>query len=123
MALTGEVSSRQEAMIPVEVLGSDDSPMTVRAVIDTGFTGFLTLPLDIVSLLGLTRLDTTRVLLGDGSRAWVRVYDAVVIWDGEERFVSVHATEGVPLVGMSLLHGYHLGMDIVDGGPVTIAPI
>jgi hypothetical protein len=48
------------------------------------------------------------------------LYQAELIGDGGPRAVRVLAAEGMPLVGMSLLEGYHLSVDVVVGGEVRV---
>jgi hypothetical protein len=48
------------------------------------------------------------------------VYDARVLWRGQERFVPVYEAEGGPLVGMSLLRGSRLTVEVEPGGDVVI---
>jgi hypothetical protein len=43
-----------------------------------------------------------------------------VIWDGELRQIDANAAETTPLVGMSLLYGYRMQLDVIEGGTVTI---
>lgn len=43
-----------------------------------------------------------------------------MLGDGQWRTVPALAAEGGVLIGMSQLYGYHLGMDVVDGGDVVI---
>ena len=50
----------------------------------------------------------------------MNIYRATVIWDGLPRPVQVMETEDASLLGMSLLYGYRVIMDVVDGGTVTI---
>jgi hypothetical protein len=47
-------------------------------------------------------------------------FDAVVEWDGAVRPITVHATNGETLVGMALLAGYELTIQVVPGGIVKI---
>jgi predicted aspartyl protease len=49
----GVVNSNCEAIIKVAVGGVDSPKMAVDAVIDTGFTGFLSLPLSVITELDL----------------------------------------------------------------------
>jgi clan AA aspartic protease len=70
----------------------------VEAVIDTGFTGFLTLPAMLVTQLGLPFAGTTRATLSDGRKVAIDVYEATVLWDGHSRPVTVLAAEGGVLV-------------------------
>jgi hypothetical protein len=48
------------------------------------------------------------------------VYTGLVIWDGEYRYIDINAAETAPLVGMSLLYGYRVQIDAIEGGLVTI---
>lgn len=46
--------------------------------------------------------------------------NAISIWDGQFRSLSVNAAETDPLVRMSLLYGHDLRIQAVEGGTVTI---
>jgi len=43
-----------------------------------------------------------------------------VLWDGEVRRIPVHEAETTPLIGMSLLQGYELTVQVQAGGNVTV---
>ncbi len=51
------------------------------------------------------------------------MYKATVIWDGREQIVDVAASEADPLIGMSLLYGFRVQIDVVEGGVVIIEAI
>jgi hypothetical protein len=59
--------------------------------------------------------------LGDGSESFLDAYKANVIWEGVQRTVDVHAANTDPLVGMALLAGHELRIQVVAGGNVTVA--
>ena len=65
--ITGVVTASREAVVQVMVHGAHSRDVPVDAVIDTGFTGFLTLPPPLITMLGLAFAGTTRATLGDGS--------------------------------------------------------
>ena len=92
----------------------------VEAVVDTGFNGYLTLPTPLIEALGLRPLRRGLAILADGSGISFDIHKAVVEWDGYPRRIAVSAADTDPLVGMSLLHGYELTVQIVDGGSVFI---
>ena len=48
------------------------------------------------------------------------MYAARIIWDGEYRDILVNEAQTDPLIGMSLLYGYDLRIQAVEGGSVTI---
>ena len=89
-------------------------------VIDTGFTGELCLPLEAVSLMGLTFRHDTPANLADNSEVLLPVHEAIVIWDSEEREVLVLATGRRPLLGTALLDEQELVIQFTEGGLVTI---
>jgi clan AA aspartic protease len=116
----GLVNNNCEAVIKVAVGGVDSPKMAIDAVIDTGFTGFLSLPHSIVADLGLAWHYRDIGTLGDGSEVVFEIYKASVIWDGQNQVIDVAASDSDPLVGMSLLYGLKLQIETVEGGLVTI---
>jgi hypothetical protein len=60
-------------------------------------------------------------MLAEGSFAWLGVYLASVDWDGNLVDITVLEAGGGPLVGMSLLSGFALYLEAVDGGSVEIS--
>lgn len=118
--MQGFVNQSCEAIIRVAV-GHDNLPkQMVEAVIDTGFTGFLSLPLSIITSLGLPWHFRDLGTLGDGSEVVFDMYKATVIWDGRIQVIDVAASDADPLVGMSLLYGFRLQVEVVERGMVTI---
>jgi clan AA aspartic protease len=118
--ITGTVNARREAIIHIAVQGKQDQVRDVEAVIDTGYTGFLILPPQIVEELELTYLGRMKCTLANGAKEDFDVFSATVIWDGQERLIEVDVTNTDPLVGMLLLNGYELRVEVTPGGTVTI---
>jgi clan AA aspartic protease len=121
--MMGNVNSRREAIIQFAVLGENKQRQAIKAVIDTGYTGFLTLPSSIITKLGLTWYMQEEGILGDGSLCMFNVFEATVIWDGRIKSIEVNESETDPLVGMGLLEGYELNIQGFAGGLVTIKPL
>jgi clan AA aspartic protease len=118
--ITGSVNPDREAVIRLQVIGSASQTQDIDAIIDTGFTGFLTLPPTMIAMLGLSFRGRQHVQLGDGSVALSDVFAGAVIWDNQPYTIEVDSADTDPLVGMSLLYGYELRIQVVDGGAVTI---
>jgi clan AA aspartic protease len=116
----GIVNQNCEAIIKVAVGRIGSPKVTVDAVIDTGFTSFLSLPLNIITDLGLPWHYRDVGTLGDGSEVIFEIYKAAVIWDGQNQIVDVAASDADPLVGMGLLYGFKLQIEAVEGGTVMI---
>jgi clan AA aspartic protease len=121
--MMGNVNSRREAIIQFAVLGDNNQRQAIKAVIDTGYTGFLTLPSAIITTLGLTWYMQEEGILGDGSLCMFNVFEAIVIWDGQIKSIEINESETEPLVGMGLLEGYELNIQGFAGGLVTIKPL
>jgi clan AA aspartic protease len=120
--MTGRVTALREATLRLTVVGPDQRPQAVDAVLDTGFNGFLTLPSHVVRTLRLPFVGHRRATLGDGSIAVLDLYLATVLWHEQEREVLVLQADGGPLVGMALLYGSRVVLHIVDDGDVLIEP-
>ena len=120
--MQGYVNKNYEATILV-VVRNNAKLKSINAVIDTGFTGFLSLPNDIITELGLPWSYRDRGTLGDGSEVLFDIYDAVAIWDGKTKEIEVNSAETDPLIGMSMLRGYRLQVDTIEGGLVVITDL
>ena len=118
--LTGYVTPDNEAVLPIEVLGADGRAFQIEAGIDTGYNGFLTLPKRVIEELDLTFVGPARAALGDGNEVRMDLFLAVVQWEDGPRDVLVLESEGGTLVGMALLDGCRVIMDIEEGGVVSV---
>jgi clan AA aspartic protease len=122
--ITGIVNADLEAVIRFPIRGPNGQALDVEAIVDTGFNGFLTLPPALVTTLGLPRLGRGRVMLANGSEQIIDIHRATVIWDGEALSealsVEADAVDAPPLIGMALLYGYELAVEVIDGGSVVI---
>jgi clan AA aspartic protease len=124
LAVRGSVvSDGHEATVSLEVMGtgSERDGTNIQVVIDTGFTGHLTLPPETVRSLSLPERGFVEVELADGGMATLGVYEARVLWHGRPRRVPVYEADGGPLLGMSLLRGSTLTVEVIPSGEVTIA--
>ena len=107
-------------MVTLALQGPSGRTSEIEAVIDTGFTGFLTVTPALVAELGLDLLGTSRATLADGSEVTFPSYDVAVLWEGQPRYVLADAADTMPLVGMRMLDRHNLNIDVEDGGRVVI---
>ena len=121
--ISGYVNANREAIIQVAIVGDSKELKSVRAIIDAGFTGDLTLPRDVIDQLGFTLRGFQRVILGDGSLQYFEMFVGVVIWDGKMREVEINAAETNSLIGMGLLEDYKLEMEGRSNGEVRITSL
>ena len=117
--MTGKIKANREAVIELEVIGLVRRAK-IEAVLDTGFTGYLMLPSDLINHLRLQLIGNRNVILGDGTIVTLDLYRAKVLWHDIERIVYVLRADAELLVGMSLLHGSRVRLDVVTNGNVTI---
>jgi clan AA aspartic protease len=121
--ITGVVNAEFEPIIPLSIRRFDGKVFTQDAIVDTGFNGWLSLPPDLIIQLNLTWKRRGRAILGDGSECVFDVYEAVVVWDGTLLTIPVDEADSEPLVGMSLMEGYQLTMQIFEGGQVELCKV
>lgn len=117
--IVGIVQGR-EALIRLTVRGARGRLQQVEAVVDSGYTGWLTLSPTIIAALDLRWQTFGRGILADGSVSAFDVYRATVVWDGRVRPVFVDEFDATPLIGMALLRGYEYKMQVRARGQVTI---
>jgi clan AA aspartic protease len=117
--ITGTIS-RRRALVNLAVRSPGGQERQVEFILDTGFTGMLTLPPTTCAALGLAVDRLQPVFVADGTRIMVDVYLATLLWEGGERTVEVLGTAGPPLLGMTLLDGCDVHLRVVDGGLVVI---
>lgn len=92
----------------------------MEAVVDTGFTGTLTLPEPIVSDLGLNRQADQEITLADGSKQSRRTCRAELLWHGQPITLRAYMMGDQPMIGTALLSPCRLAIDLWLGGSVII---
>ena len=120
--ITGKIRDERVAIIEMEVIGLTQRAK-IEATLDTGFTGYLTLPEFLVDYLRLPQIGTRRTIIAHGRAVILDLYLAKVIWHGKESDIEVLRTDKQPLIGMSLLRGSRVTLDVVTNGDVTITPM
>lgn len=121
--IRGVVNACREAVVHLRVRGPGGVESDVDAIVDSGFTASLTLSATMVTALGLVRQSGSSAVLADGSVRQFDICDAEVEWGGTWRSVLVSVIGNDPLLGMRLLAGHKLGIEVVPGGLVDILPM
>ena len=116
----GVVNARYEAVIPLELQGPTGQTRQVEVVLDTGYNGRLVLPPSLVADLRLPSVSVRRAFLANGDEVTFSVHEVTAAWDGRPRRVNAGATGTTPLVGMRMLEGYTLSVEVKEGGRVVI---
>jgi clan AA aspartic protease len=121
--MSGQVNAHLEPILHVTVHGPTGISRTIRALLDTGFGGELTLPISVIRVFALPLSGRIASALADGTLKLFDVYQAQIEWDGSPRFIDVQVSDAQPLLGTELLSSYDLSVRIAVGGPVTIVAI
>ncbi|MBE8998068.1 clan AA aspartic protease [Nostoc sp. LEGE 12447] len=121
--IAGIVNVDLEPIISISICGSDGKIYTQDAIVDTGFNGWLSLPPDLIAQLNLRWKRRGRAILGDGSECVFNVYEAVLVWDGDILIIPVDEADSEPLVGMSLMEGYQLMVQVFENGRVELSKV
>jgi predicted aspartyl protease len=113
--ILGAFDSSGSAIIKIRVAGAQPA-RDYEAVIDTGFSAFVAMPIGVMIELGLRSEGAARVTLGDGStidnlvaRASVTVGSRTEICD-----ILLDESSTEVLVGLSLLRAFNLALIITE---------
>jgi len=118
--ITGMVNARYEMAITLSVRNSAGQEQEVEAILDSGFTGSLTLPPSLIAKLGLPWRSRSSVVLANGNVEELDIHAATIVWDATPRAILIQAVDNVPLIGMALLVGYDSRARVTIGGTVQI---
>ncbi len=127
--IQGIVNADFEPIISLFICHSDGKVHQYQAIIDnqaiinTGFNGWLSLPPELIAFLNLKWKRRGRAILGDGSECVFNVYEAIVVWDGDYLTIPIDEADSEPLVGMSLMEGYQLVVQVMEESGVEIRRI
>jgi clan AA aspartic protease len=111
--ITGSIRETGTPMLAVKVMGRGGVEVALDGILDTGFDGFLCLPIPVAVSLGLELIDATDTELADGTI----VEDDLVFagkaeWDGTIMDIEILLTRAADvLIGTSLLKDYIVQLD------------
>ena len=121
--IVGVVNSDLEAILRLTVRGPNGQTRRIKAVIDTGFDGFLTLRPTTIADLGLPLESQSYAILADGSETVFDTFRGQVIWNRRRLHIDIDEADTTPLVGTALLANFEMQAQFRPKGKVTIKPI
>ncbi len=119
--INGTVSPDRQALVAVELLSADGQFQPFEFILDTGFTGDLSLPLQTLRQLAVLPEVGLPVELADGSRIIAPTWQATALWDHNPRKVLILESDGEPLLGMGLLWQNRITLEARPYGSLVIA--
>lgn len=84
------------------------------------YDGWLSLPANIITAPRLNWKRRGRALLADGSESIFDIHEATVVWDGQVLKIPIDEADSDALVGMSLMEGYKLNIQVIDVSMVRL---
>ena len=110
--VTGVILTNGTPVIELKVRGSREE-ITVEGILDTGFNGFVCLPIFLAVPLGLELTDSMTSELADGTTVEDDlVFTGQAEWDGVMRDVHIMLTRSEDtLIGTAFLTGYRVELD------------
>jgi len=102
--ITGQINQAFSPILRVTGYGNKGE-VTIDGILDTGFDGFICLPIAVAVPLGLELIDVTDSELADGTIVQDElVFAGKVLWDGEVIDVDVVLTKSADtLIGTAML--------------------
>lgn len=121
--MKGFVHEGLEPLLSLNLMFESGLLVEFTATADTGFTGTLTLPPTAIRDLGVLSEGSTLAVLADGSVIECEVYRGGVIWHDNPIEIDIDETDAPPLLGMELMQGSRLRMDIIPNGEFELLPL
>ena len=113
-----------EARVSVAVAGPSREFREIEFVVDTGFSGGLTLPESVIRELNLRLYRQRRVRTAEDRVLRIPTNHGLVQWHGRLLSILVYQSETPrPLLGTAMLENCRLTIDLREGGPVAITPL
>lgn len=115
MVIDGSFSQDGRPVFAIEVYGhSPDWKIPVNAILDTGFSGFLDLPLEYCLRTGLILTSTATYTLADGRPVSVLLCLGTVMLGNEKVVgpISINMTGTHPLLGIDFLRRAKVTLEV-----------
>lgn len=111
--IAGTIRETGTPILRLKVIGRGGNEVTIEGILDTGFDGFLCLPIPLAVSLGLELIDVTRTELADGTVMEDElVFAGRAEWDGVMMDIDILLTRsGDALIGTAFLKGHLVQLD------------
>ncbi|NEP01118.1 MAG: aspartyl protease [Symploca sp. SIO2E9] len=112
--IQGEFGDDDELWFEIELIGAEGLEISVYAMLDTGFSGWLAIDNQDLEVFDWLYIGQRNMRMANGREAEFNLYAGKVRIDGQEFDIPVHTGEGVPevLIGRKWLKTRRLVVDI-----------
>ena len=118
--IKGRVTADRTPIIRLEVWDESGVSHALAVVLDTGFSGDISLPTTTIARLGLRPTGQRTFTLANGGVSIMNTYVARVNWHEEPLQVVAVESEGPAMAGINLLWGSRITLDACEEGNITI---
>ena len=118
--IRGKVNQRGQARVAVEMRGRSGQFQPVEVILDTGFTGDILLPPDIIQNLEVGKSIEIDARLASGQEILLPSWRGTALWHDKPYAIVIAQSDGEPLLGMNLLQGSRVTIDVRIDGDVVI---
>jgi len=114
--ITGRINQAASSIIRITVYGNKGE-VEIDGILDTGFDGFICLPIAVAVPLGLELIDVTDSELADGTIVQDElVFAGKVLWDGEVIDADIVLTRSADtLIGTAMLMNSEVRLNFHTG--------
>jgi predicted aspartyl protease len=112
--MQGSLGENNELLFEIRLVTTDGIDFTIDAMLDTGFSGWLTLDVQDLDGLDVQYIGTQNMQLATGEEVEFNLYAGSVYFDRQEVNIIIHAALGIPqvLLGRQWLINRKLVVDI-----------
>ncbi|MDJ1172348.1 aspartyl protease [Roseofilum sp. BLCC_M154] len=112
--MQGSLGENNELLFEIRLVTTDGIDFTIDAMLDTGFSGWLTLDIQDLDGLDVQYIGTQNMQLATGEEVEFNLYTGSIYFDRQEVNIIIHAALGIPqvLLGRQLLINRLLVVDI-----------
>ena len=73
------------------------------------------LPTDVIERLGLVWDGRRNAFLANGDPVTLNGWRGTILWQGRQNSILILQADGEPLLGMRLLYGHRVSLDVLEG--------
>lgn len=118
--IEGKIDGGYKPVVLVRIMSREGEYHPFNVVLDTGFNGDLVLPPAAIQRLGLVQAVVFKATLANGQEVYLDGFETTALWHNRPRRLIVLEPGNEALLGMNLLAGSRVTLDVEADGAVVI---